>query len=137
LEQIRLELRQVPRTDERRRVDKKWRLDLAVAVIARVEIEHEVDQRALEPCAGAAQHRETRAGHARRPLEVDDAKRRAQIPVRLRLEIKRPRLAMLSDLGVVPRGLADRDRGVRKVRQHQQRLLQLMLDRIELYFELF
>ena len=62
-----------------------------VAVLARVQVEHEVDQRAREPRAGAAQHREPRAGDLRAALEVDDAERRPEIPVRLRLEVERAR----------------------------------------------
>ena len=71
------------------RVDEKRRLDLAIAVLARVQIEHEVDQRAREPRAAAEQHRKPRARHARRALEVENAERRAELPVRLRRERER------------------------------------------------
>ena len=53
LEQVLLELRQVAGAAQRLGVDEKRRLDLEVAVLARVQVEHEVDQRAREPRAGA------------------------------------------------------------------------------------
>ena len=54
LEQVLLELRQVARAAQRVGVDEERRLDFAIAVLARVQIEHEVDQRARQPRAGAA-----------------------------------------------------------------------------------
>ena len=39
---------------QRRGVDQKRRLDFAVAMLARVQVEHEVDERARKPRAGAA-----------------------------------------------------------------------------------
>ena len=103
LEQVLLELRQVAGADERRRSDEKRRLHLGVAVLARVQVEHERDERARQPRAGAEQHREARAGHPRRPLEVEDAERGPEVPVRLRLEVERPRLASTAHLDVVGR----------------------------------
>ena len=90
------------------RVDQERRLDFAVAVLARVQIEHEVDERAREPRAGAAQHGEPRAGDLGGALEVDDAERRPEIPVRLRLEVERARLAVAPHFDVVRGALADR-----------------------------
>ena len=55
----------------------------------------------------------------RRPLEIDDAERRAEIPVRLRREVERARLADAAHLDVVRGALADRHAGVRQVRQVQ------------------
>src|SRR5262249_7916360 len=94
LEQILLELRQLPRTGERRGIDQERRLHFAIAVFACVEIEHEIDQRAFESRARAAQNGEARAGHPRRALEIDDAERRAELPVRLGIEVEWPRLAV-------------------------------------------
>ena len=68
------------------------------------------------------QHREARARHPRRALEVEDAERRPQVPVRLRLEVERRRLAVAAHFEVVGRALAHRHARVRQVRQrHQQR----------------
>ena len=55
-----------------------------------MQVEHELDQRPLQPRAGAEQHREARAGHAGGALEVEDAERDAEIPVRLGREVERP-----------------------------------------------
>ncbi len=135
LEEIGLELRQIPGAGQRRGVDHERRLDLAVAVLARVQVEHEVDQGAREPRAGAAQHRESRGRDFRGPLEVENAERFAQIPVRQRLEVERARLTVPANLDVVGRGPADRHARVRQVRQPEQRTAALILDRGELVVE--
>jgi hypothetical protein len=57
-------------------------------MFTRMEIEHEVDQGARQPGAGANQHGETGAGHTRGTLEVEDAERGTEIPMRLRREIE-------------------------------------------------
>jgi hypothetical protein len=46
-----------------------------------VQRQHEVDQRARQLRAGADQDREARGGDLRAALEVDDAERRAEVPV--------------------------------------------------------
>ena len=84
LEQVRLELREVAGSGQRRAVDHERRLHLHVAMTGRVQVEHEVDQRPLEPRARADQHREPGAGDLGPALEIDDAERGAEIPVRLR-----------------------------------------------------
>src|SRR5581483_710070 len=56
--------------------------------LANVKIEHEGDQSALQPRARSAQHIKTRAGEFCAALEVNDAKRGAEIPVRLWLKIE-------------------------------------------------
>src|SRR5882672_9775897 len=49
LEKVCFELGEVARPSERRPVDEQRRLDLSVAMLTGVQIEHEVDQRALQP----------------------------------------------------------------------------------------
>src|SRR5262245_25708273 len=93
LEEVLLELRQLAGAGQRRGVRHKRRLDFAVAMLTRVQIEHEVDERAGEARARAAQHREARAGELRAALEIDDTERRPQIPVGLRLEVEGAKLA--------------------------------------------
>ena len=132
LEQILLELRQVARAGQRRGVHQERRLDFGVAVLARVEIEHEVDERAGEPRAGAHQHGEARAGHAGGALEIQDAERGAEFPVRLRFEVERRRLPVLTHDLIVLGALADRHAGVGHVGQAQQQLLALRFDRLQL-----
>jgi hypothetical protein len=72
----------------------------------------------------------------RRPLEVEDAERGTEVPVRLRLEVERARLAVPPHLHVVAGARALRHAGVRQVRQRQQQVGALGLDRIELLLEL-
>ncbi len=88
LEQVLLELREVSRAVQRRAVGQIRRHDFAIPVLAGVQVEHEVDQRARHSGAGAAQHREARRRDLRAALEVDDAERRSEIPVRNRREIE-------------------------------------------------
>ena len=61
LEEILLELRQVAGAAQCVGIDEERRLHLDVTVLLRVELEHEIDQRAREPRARAEQHRESRA----------------------------------------------------------------------------
>ena len=88
LEEVRLELRQVAGSGQRCAVHHERRLDLGVAMVGRVQVQHEVDQRACEPRTCADQHREPGARDLRAALEVDDAERRAKVPMRLRVESK-------------------------------------------------
>src|SRR5262249_37088883 len=75
LEEVRLELRQIAGAGQRGGVDEKRRLDLAIAVLARVQIEHEVDERARQPRARAAQHGKARRCDLDRALEIENAER--------------------------------------------------------------
>ena len=84
------ELRQVAGAAQRVGVDEERRLDLGVAVLARVQVEHEVDERARRAARRRRISTEKRAPDIlRRALEVEDAERRAELPVRLRLEVER------------------------------------------------
>ncbi len=136
LEQILLELGQLAGAGQRRRVRHERRLDLDVLVFARVKVEHEVDERAREARAGAAEHGESRAGNARGALEIQNAERRAQVPVRQRREIECARLAMAADFGIVVGALPHRHARVREIRQLQQRRVAPVLDTVQLDAEL-
>src|SRR5207248_11353831 len=102
----------------------------------RVTTYHEVDQRALEPCSGAAEDREARARDARAALEIDDPQRRPEIPVRLRREVEFAWHTVPPHLDVLGGRPADRHRRMRKVRQVPQSDVALPLDGIELESEL-
>ena len=121
---------------QRGRVDEERRLHLDVSVLAGVQIEHEVDERARHPGAHPHQHREPGAAHARRALEVDDAERGADLPMRPRIEVERRRLAVPAHELIVLCRPADRHAGVRQVRQRQQQCRALVLGLIELDLEL-
>ena len=136
LEEILLELRQVAGAAQRRGVHEKRRLDLGIAMLTGVELEHEVDQRARQPRARADQHREPRAGHPRGALEIENPERGTEIPMRLRLEVEGPRLAVAAHFDVVGGARAARHAGVRNVRQRHHQRRALRLDLIGLDFEL-
>ena len=70
-------------------------------MLARVQIEHEIDERAREPRTGAEQQREARAGDLRRALEVEDAECRPEVPVCSRGEVERRRIADATHLDVL------------------------------------
>ena len=107
LEKVLLELGQVAGAAQRIRIHEERRLDLGVGVLLRMELEHEVDQGARQPGAGAHQHREARARHLCGALEIENAELGPDVPVRLRLEVERARSAVPPDLDVVGRGRPD------------------------------
>ena len=64
-------------------------------MLARVQVDHELAERALQPRQRTAQHDEARAGDLRRGGEVHHAERLAQLEMLLRLEAEIARLAVL------------------------------------------
>ena len=99
-------LGQLPGAEKRGRLDHEGRVLLGVA-LADVQVEHIGDQRPLEARPGAAEHVEARTGDLDAALEVDDAERRAQVPVRFRLEIEFRQLANRPEDHVLAFILAD------------------------------
>ena len=86
---------------------------------------------------GAHQHREARARHLRRPLEVEDPERGADVPVRLRLEVERRGARRDGAPRRCPRRSAPTGtRRVREVRYGHQQVVALLLDVFERRFEL-
>src|SRR5713226_3583012 len=77
-------------------------------MLARVQVEHEIDQRAFQSRAGAVQNREARAGDLRRALEIENAERRSQVDVILWCEIKFWLRAPAADLRIRRFVFADR-----------------------------
>src|SRR5207244_1241051 len=77
-----LEFRDLAGTLHRLALHDEWRLDLDVAVLARVHVEHEIDQPARQPGAEADQDGKARARHLGPTLQVEDAEGRADLPVR-------------------------------------------------------
>ena len=62
-------------------------------MLASLDVEHEVDQGAFEPRAGAVENRETRGSDLCRAFEIENAECRTEINVVLRFEIKLRRRA--------------------------------------------
>ena len=92
LEEVPGELRQLARAVERRGIDHEGRKHFRIAVLAGVNVEHEVRERALEPGAKASIHGESRPGDLGRAFEVQNSERRPQVPVSFGLEIEFSRL---------------------------------------------
>src|SRR5204863_6241594 len=110
LEELLLELRQLAGPDHRFRVDQVGDPDLLVARrlgVPRVQVEHELNERALEPGAPTPQHGEAGPGEARAPLEVEDPQDLPDLPVRARWESEPPGLPPAADLDVVLGGPPD------------------------------
>ncbi len=115
LEQILLELGKLAGAEQAGGVDQERRQHLGVAVLARVDIQHEVDERPLQLRAHAPVDGKSRAGDFGGTLQVQDAQLRAQVPMRFGFEIELARLAPAADFDVVLGALADRHRFVRNI----------------------
>ena len=125
-------------------VDDDRRPDLGHAVLAGVDVEEPVDQRALEPRPGALVDREAGAGDLRAARQVDDVERLGDLPVglpapgraaggRVRADLALERLLDGELLAPRPDGdvrllAADRDVGVGGVRDAEEEVLDLGLD---------
>ena len=70
------------------------------------------------------------------PLEIDDAERRAEVPVRLHVEGERSRRAMAAHFHVVGAALPDGHTLVRQVGNRQQAAIAPLLNHVELDAEL-
>ena len=70
-------------------------------MVTSVDIEHEVDERALQPRAQPPVEGKARARDLGGALEVENAQLRAEVPVGLRFEVELPRLAHAPHLHVV------------------------------------
>src|SRR5438309_5398481 len=75
-------LGQVRRTHHGRGVHQHRWPDFLVAVLTRVHVEHELDQRSLQPSPLAEQERKARPRNASGMLEVHDAKRLTEVVMR-------------------------------------------------------
>ena len=135
LEQVLFEFGQLPRAEEAGRIHQEGRQHLGIAVLAGVHVEHEVDERALELRAHAPIEGKARAGDLGRALEIQDAQLRAQVPVRLGLEIEAGRLAHAPHLDVRVRVPAHRHGFVRHVGDAGQNLAELLVERGHLPLE--
>ncbi len=116
---------------ERIGIHDERRDDLAVAVLAAVEVEHEPDERHLQSCSGAGENGESGPGDLRRPLEVENAERFAELPVRLRFE---GHLRSISPDPLHPVGALVRSGGnarMGNVRNDQLGLTELLVDLLE------
>ena len=94
------ELWQLARAEERRTIREIRDIGLAVAVLARVQVEHELDQRPMQSRQIALENGEAAAGDFRRGGEIEHAETLADRLMVARLEAELARLADAPDLGV-------------------------------------
>ena len=87
-EQILGKLGQLAGAEERLGVDHEGRQHLGVAVLLGVQVEHEADQRPLQPRSRAHVDGEARPAQLGGAFEVENAERLADLPVRLGLEVE-------------------------------------------------
>src|SRR5882762_1456336 len=87
-EKIGREFGQLARTHERGGVDQEGGKDFRVAVLARMNVEKEIGESALEPSAPAFVDGETRAGDLCGRRQIQNARAFSDLPMWLRLEIK-------------------------------------------------
>ena len=83
------ELGQLAGADHALPLDHEGRVDLLIAVLAGVQVEHEGDEGPLQPGAQPLEDVEAGAGELDAALEIDDAQVFAQLPVGGRRESRR------------------------------------------------
>src|SRR3989441_1044746 len=137
LEDLLLELGQEPIVLHRRGIHEVGHPHFRVAVLPRVEVEHELRQRALEPRRRAPQDRKSRLRNLRRTLEVEEPERFADLLVGLRSEPERARRSPPAHLHVLLLGRPGGQRRVGKVRDLEEETLDLSVDRADRGIELF
>ena len=129
LEQVLLELGQLPGAGHRVPVDQRRHRELGVPVRSGVQVQEVPGDGPLQGGAAPAQHREPRPGQLGGPREVQDAQPLAEIDVVERGEVERRRLAPAADQPGVVVGGAVRDVVAGQVGDAEQQLLQLGLRR--------
>ena len=131
LEELLLELRQLPGAEHRVGVHEVRQPQLRVAVLARLHVEHELRDRALEPRQRPPHDGEARFRELRGAIHVEQAEGAADVLVRLRLELEAARRAPAPNLDVLLVALARRHRRVRDVRDLDEQRLDGLVDRLQ------
>ena len=104
-------------------------------MLAGVRVEHEIDERALQFRAHAPVKGKARAGDFGRPLEIQDAQLRTEIPMCFGLEIELRRIAYAPHFQVVMLIFAYRHGLVRHVGNSGKEFLELRVDGVPLLIE--
>src|SRR6202050_2446183 len=81
-----LELRQMCAADHRRGIHHQGRRDFEITLLLGLHVEHPRDQRTLEPRTRAEQKMKSSAGDFYSALEIDNAQRLAELPMRFGFE---------------------------------------------------
>ena len=89
-----------------------------------MQVEHEVHQRPLQLRTQVPIDGEARARQLDRAFQIEDAELGAQVPVRLRSEIKLGRRAPAPHFDILLGAVADRHAGMRQIRNARQNIAQ-------------
>jgi hypothetical protein len=123
LEQVFLELRQLPRAGHGGAVDHERRQHLRIAVLAGMQVQHKIDEGALQQGAVAQVQGKPRPGDFRGTLEIEDVQVLADVPVRFHREVEHRRRSHALHFGIVVLVASHRDAVMGKVgNAHQQGL---------------
>src|SRR5581483_5487263 len=112
VEEIGCELRQLAGAHERSGVHQERRENLRVAMLARVDVQKEISEGPLEPCAPSLVHGEPRSGNLRGRRQIQNPGPLPNFPMRLWLEVNLRSLRPAADFYVVS---SARSRGHRRV----------------------
>ncbi len=104
-------------------------------MLARVYIEHEVDQRTFQPRAQAQVHHKACSCNLGGPLEIQNAQFGPKIPVRLHREVESRRSAPTAHFHVISGILAHRNRFLRKVGNASQHLPERFVNLLDVVFQ--
>src|SRR3546814_3191045 len=130
--QVVLELRPISGAAHRVGVDQQRHVGFLVAVLADMQVEHELRQRAVQARELAAQHGEARAGQLRPGVAVEPAVAGAELDVVEHLEVEAARRAPARLLDVLRLVLAGRHRVVGQVGDAQDDRVEFRADAVEL-----
>ncbi len=129
LEEVVAELGQVARAVERLVAHQERRAHLEIAELARMEVEHELGKRALEPRERSLEHAEAGTRELGRGGEIHEPERLAELPMLLGLEGEVARAAVAAELSVVRLVGADRHVPVGQIGQHGEKCIELGAER--------
>ena len=130
LEEVLLELRQLAGAGQRLARHEIRHPGFAVAVLAHVQVEHELRERAMQRRHRSGHHRKARAGKAARRDRIEPAEPLADRHVIGRLEIETARLAVTANLDIRRRIAPGRHALVQQVRHVEQPPVDLRLQAI-------
>ena len=131
LEELLLELGQLAGAQHRVGIHEMRQPQLRVAVLARLHIQHELGDGALEPRQRAPHDREARLRQLRGTVHVEQAEAGADGLVRPGLEVEPARRAPAANLDVLLVALAGRHRWVREVRDLDEQRFDGLVDGLQ------
>ena len=123
-ERVRRELWKLPSAVHGIGIHQVGRKNLRVAVLPRVQIEHEVREGALELCSQVPINREASTSQLHGTFQIKHSQLLRQFPVRLGSEVELRRLAPTSDFNILLGTMADGNTGMRKVGNAGENLAQ-------------